>query len=81
MTKVSVFGQNATELKELKPIELIKSLDGGFNFYISNQKASHYNNVMLFEKNYGQSGFDLIFAWNDIDDKVIFIGHWNDGVV
>ena len=81
MTKVSVFGQNATESKQLKPIEFLESLDGEFKFYKTSSSPSHYNYVMLFEKNYGQSGFDLIFAWNDIDDKVIFIGHWNDGVI
>ena len=81
MTKVLLFGQEATESKHLKPIEFLKSLDGEFKFYKTSANPSHYNYVMLFESNYGGSGVDLILAWDDIGNKIIFLGHWNDGVV
>ena len=81
MTKVSVFGQQATETKELKKIEFVKYLDSNRLFYFALNNPHEWDNVQLFSKS--QNGnLDVIIAWdNDLSDKCIILGYWNDGVV
>jgi hypothetical protein len=81
MTNVLIFGQEAAEPKQLKKIELVKCLSSNITIANSGMLPHEFKNLMLFEKNYGESGFDIIFGWDNINDKTIFLGHWNDGVV
>ena len=82
MTKVSVFGEQPTEQpKELKKIKFVKALVNEFAFDKSCCSPKSWANLMLLEKEYTKSGLDLIMAWDDISDKTIYLGHWNDGVV
>lgn len=80
MTKVSVFGQQPTETKELKKIEFIEGLDAGSKMRYALRGPSSYENVMLLELGYFND-CDLIMAWDNVNDKMIYRGHWNDGVV
>lgn len=80
MTKVSVFGQQSTETKELKKIEFVEGLDAPSKMRVASRGPSSYENVMLLELGYFNDG-DLIMAWDNIDDKMIYRGYWNDGVV
>ena len=83
MTKVSVFGQQPTETKELKKIEFVKYLhDNGELMDVEcTQLPKNWQNVQLFCT--GEFDFyDTILAWDDNQKtKCIFLGHWNDGVV
>jgi len=82
MTKVSVFGQQPTETKELKKIEFVKCIASTGKYTIA-ADPSIWDNVQLFIKNYRGGGFDIILAWEDNrpQEKVIYLGHWNDGIV
>jgi hypothetical protein len=83
MTKVSVFGQQPTETKELKKIELcyIPRLDR--TYYETNHKAEGFDNVQLLVKRLCDTDlYDIILCWdNGAINPVIYLGHWNDGVV
>lgn len=83
MTKVSVFGQQPTETKELKKIKFVKYFDnsGELKKSVRSQRPSEWHNVQLFDKSkIGQ--LDIIIAWDDNSEaRVVFLGHWNDGVV
>lgn len=82
MTKVSVFGKEPTENKELKTIELVKYMDKSLSFTTTQISASDFDNVLLLEPNYYSSGFDLIFVFdNTKGEETLYLGHWNDGVV
>lgn len=87
MTKVSVFGQQSTETKELKKIEFVKWLKSYENEHKvrdSNSIPKTWDEVCLLVKKYQRSEYDLIFARGVIDGEFrtcIFLGHWNDGVV
>lgn len=81
MTKVSVFGQQPTETKELKKIEFVKYLDGNRVFDDASNNAHEWDNVQLFSKSQ-HGNLDVIIAWdNDLSHKSIILGHWNDGIV
>ena len=81
MTKVSVFGQKATESKQLKPIEFVHHINLIGRTTIP-AEPSTWLNVQLFAKKYRGGEFDLILAWNDnSNDGAIYLGHWNDGVI
>lgn len=80
MTKVSVFGQQPTETKELKKIEFVEGLDAPSKMRSASRTPYSYENVMLLELGYFNDG-DLIMAWDSINDKMIYRGHWNDGIV
>ena len=83
-TRVSVFGQQPTETKELKKIEFVKSLnnDGEIKEVLEVQKVNSWDNIQLLRRSEGDF-YDIIMAWdnNDAHTPVIFLGHWNDGIV
>lgn len=87
MTKVSVFGQ-PTEQKELKPIEFVKCLYSD-NDFSEDFNESEWDNVTLITRNHNGAGMDLILCYpNDninkdgsVNKGVLYLGHWNDGVV
>ena len=86
MTKVSVFGETEGQIKEPKKIELIKLVnsDGGLD---GGDKPNGFENVTLLIKSYYCSGYDLIIAWNNSVNRIpknnrdVYLGHWNDGIV
>lgn len=80
MTKVSVFGQQPTETKELKKIEFVKVVNGDtLTLSSPNKDPKEWGNVCLIEKNYSDN-LDLIYAHNN-GVGCAYLGHWNDGVV
>ena len=92
MTKVSVFGEHPTEQpKELKKIKFVKFLsdDNSFDKVPIGLSPSNWLNVSLITTNHNGVGMDLILAWDKKlnkqlgcpDKAVLFLGHWNDGVV
>ena len=80
MTKVSVFGQQPTETKELKKIEFVKEISSSDIISETTTEPYEFKNVMLIEIGY-VDGYDAILAWDEINNKIIYLGHWNDGVV
>lgn len=84
MTKVIVLGAPTEEVKVKKPIEFTKSLsaDGKWS-YNSAGKPADFNYIELISLNYGNN-FDLMFAYYNPEQRdggVLFLGHFNDGVV
>lgn len=80
MTKVSVFGQQPTETKELKKIEFVKCVNGDLlTMSCPSKDPKEWENVCLIEKNYS-ANLDLIYAHNN-GVGCAYLGHWNDGVV
>lgn len=85
MTKiVNLFGSNNTQTKK-QPIKFNYLLD---NSTLNNPSLTdkhswspdQFDNVALLESFYPDN--HLILAWNDDDDeKFVFVGNWNDGVV
>lgn len=81
MTKVSVFGQQPTETKELKKIEFVHFFNGT-ELESPVCEPDSFKNIVLLRKSYKPSNFDLIFAYNEnTNGGIIYLGHWNDGVV
>lgn len=89
MTKVSVFGEQHIQPKELKKIEFVKWLNGYDRLYKLQEAGictnpSKWGEVCLLAKRYQRGGYDLIFARGVIEGEFrtcIYLGHWNDGVV
>ena len=82
MTKVIILGQEP-EKKELKPIEFVKvlSYDDKFKFTTVYITTERWENIELICKNY-QNTYDLMFAYDDNrHEGILFLGHFNDGVV
>ena len=81
-TKVNILGQEVPLQKEPKKIEFIKFI--GFDHKLSKASSfpKNYNNVELICKNYRNTEFDLMFAYDNIrNDGLLYIGHFKDGVV
>lgn len=85
-TKCIVIGQNETIKKELKKIEFTKALCLNINLnnsLISNAECSpcHFDNVELIQKRL--NGICVMLAYNDNNREggMIYLGHWNDGIV
>lgn len=81
MTKVSVFGQEATEQKKLKPIEFVKTVYSDGTIAPAPTSPKDWDNVVLYKATRSKSCLDFILAFNDNETGAIFLGHWNDGVV
>ncbi len=80
MTKVSVFGQQPTEAKELKKIEFVKYVNGDLlTISCPSKDPKEWENVCLIEKYY--AGYDAILAAHNNGVGCAYLGHWNDGVV
>lgn len=80
MTKVSVLGQANEEKKELKKIEFIRVMMNDLDFIEALSKPTDYEDVILISKDMSRSGYDLILGRNASGD-MLYLGHWNDGVV
>jgi hypothetical protein len=84
MTKTIVVG--STEIAtEKKPIKFFSSLRGSLEFnHDVGHKPSDFNYVELIAPNYTSEGRDLMFAYDDPNDRsrgLLYVGYWNDGVV
>jgi hypothetical protein len=79
MTKVTILRE--VDKGNEEPIEFTHFLDEhGLHVSYSNQKV--WSNILLLCKNYEDSGFDLMFAYNgDGVNKCLFLGHFNSGKV
>jgi hypothetical protein len=81
MTKVIILGEQP-EKKELKPIEFVKYLDDDLISYIPSTSPSDFENIELICKNYRGENIDLFFVYNDDRRKgLLYLGHFNDGIV
>ena len=81
MTKVSVFGQENTEVKkELKKIQFIKYIDSD-NVSFAKNNPSEFDEVILVCKRYFNQKYDLILARRENETTIAYLGHWNDGIV
>jgi hypothetical protein len=81
-TQVIVIGK--TEKKKTKTaIEFQSFLNTNLNINFGAHSPSSYKYIELICKDYAH-GFDLMFAYNDPNGRsfgVLYIGHFNDGVV
>ena len=79
MTKVSVFGKTGKCRKvKGKPIELCKFLCADGTFGEVSFKASDWRFITLISRG---GHFDVIACGDTLTDPLIYLGHWNDGVV
>lgn len=86
MTKVLVFGDNNEQKKELKRIKFKYMFDCDAELVPEQYDPSEFQYVMLIEKGYTRGSnkldnYDLIMAWDTENNKTLYLGHWNDGVV
>ena len=80
MTKVTILGQDEPK-KELKKIEGLLLLNEDGKWVKDTPPISEWDNCMLLERN-GYKGMDLFIVWdNNSNEKFIFLGHFNDGIV
>lgn len=88
-TKTIVIGENKNLVNQ-KPIEFDKILSDNLGIWNAKEKIqkkgkpSDYNFIELICKDYGIKNQDLMFAYNDSnnrDEGCLFIGKWNDGIV
>jgi hypothetical protein len=95
MTTTIELGKSEKVVKELKPIEFCcrlnrhdfiknKNLDAFCNAKDSAYNPEKFSYIELVAREY-IVGYDLMFAYNHPDDRghscLLFLGHWNDGVV
>ena len=80
MTKTRVLFEEVEE-KKLKPIEFKKILVSSFTPYNGFLcKPNEYDELILITKKYDDN-LDIILAKKKENLDVIYLGHWNDGVV
>lgn len=81
MTNVTVFGEKKIDLGRGK-IVLTMILKDDMSFEKSNIEADNWENVLLLVDKYTEDGLDLIYCYDaQPNDGVLYLGHWNDGVV
>ena len=81
-TQVIVIGK-PEKGKAKTAIEFQSFLNTNLNIDGSAYSPSHYKYIELICKDYAL-GFDVMFAYNDPNERsfgVLYIGHFNDGVV
>ena len=71
--------------KVLKPIKLVKYINNrvdvvGFSTAVN---LTEWDFVMLICKGHNKDFYDVIMCWDsdNMDDKSLYFGFWNDGVV
>jgi hypothetical protein len=81
MTKVIILGEQP-ESKELKPIEFVKSLNMDNDFIKAVSIPDLHDNIELICRNYNHENQDLMFAYNEHrNEGILYLGHFNDGIV
>jgi len=82
MTKVTILGQELTEKKELKMIEFVKWLTLTEEFGIPSNTPRQFRNIILLQTKYTIDKLDLMYAYDtDVNCGVLYLGHFNDGIV
>ena len=83
MTKVIVLNEIQEVKQESKEIDFVFELNSNKEFgEIDDDTPSHWDKVMLLEKNYRNDGLDLIWAYPfGRKGGCLYLGNWNDGVV
>ena len=74
---------NPLRRRSAKPIEFVEHLSTFKTIKPNSQKPSDFKYVELISKKYS-ADFDIMFAYqrpNFRQSGVLFLGHWNDGVV
>lgn len=80
MTKIVILSQEPEE-KEKKKIEFVNMLNPVHGILKATINPNNYEYIELICRNYSPE-FDIMFAYDDDRSKgVLFIGHFNDGVV
>ena len=80
MTKTRVLFEEVEE-KKLKPIEFKSLLDYDLKFESRDLVLPRaYSELILITRNYANS-LDIILAKDKDQEDVLYLGHWNDGVV
>ena len=79
-TKCIVLGEEPTEVKK-KPIEFLKWINMDLIISECSGSPKDYHVVELICKDYRESGYDMMHAYND-SRRVgcLYFGYWNDGV-
>lgn len=88
MTKVIILGaeEKVAKQKKIKFLySLVKDHDGNVALVLEDEdctKPKDYSFIELIEKKY-IDGYDMMFAYDDEDirEGVLYLGHFNDGVV
>jgi hypothetical protein len=83
MTKVrDLTRQNEGEEKRLKPIEFVKeSVRDEWSKFENDLSPKDWDNIELVAQSYCDN-LDLMIAFDDIrGEGVLYLGHFNDGVV
>lgn len=64
---------------EKKKIEFVKFISSDGEAITANSKPHEYENIVLIRTSHN---FDIMYAYhNDSNDGLIYLGHFNDGVV
>lgn len=78
-TKVTILGEAEAVKPELKKIEFVRYLSGDI-VKTDPCKPSQWKNIELIKR--GSGNLDTMFAFDDSrEDGLIYLGHFNDGVV
>ncbi len=84
MTTVTIIGE-AKPIEKKKPIEFVKYLDSSINFQSVNKTVTiptDYKFIELIRKSNSNQRYDIMFAYDyDRSKGVIYLGHFNDGIV
>jgi hypothetical protein len=81
MTNVIIIGEQP-EKKELKPIQFVKYMNFELKINSDPSEPKLWKNIELICRNYSSQPFDLMFAYDDNRiGGVLYLGHFNDGVV
>ena len=82
MTKVIILGEQP-ENKQLKPIEFKKYITCYGVIKDPAVKPNEFDNIELINLRNKIDGFDFMFAYNngERDRGILYLGHFNDGIV
>lgn len=81
MTKVIILGEPKKK-KPKKKIEFVKFIDCDGETLPAKSPPSKFKHIELVCTNYKFGKFDLMYAYNDDrNDGILYLGHFNDGVV
>lgn len=81
MTKIIILGDN-TPKQPKKPIEFLLSFNENKTFIKPHLNPKHWQNIELVCRNYNYERVDLMFAYNENRNLgVLYLGHFNDGIV
>ena len=82
MTKCIVLGENKS-INDKRPIQFTGHLNKSTADIWRNecQSPRTWSNIELISKN-NAAGEDIMFAYNNKrEDGILYLGHWNDGIV